>query len=90
MIGPAFRDLLRTIAKFGVDYEFIEAAWRRNNNLGNKTASVKHTWYDKETDMTKPHKHKDLIIAWLNGKTIQFWDEKWCIWLDILEPNFNS
>ena len=48
MIGPAFRDLLRTIAKFGVDDEFVEAVRRRNSKLGNKTVSVKHIWHDKE------------------------------------------
>ena len=40
--------------------------------------------------MTKAHKHKDLIIAWANGETIQFWGgDRYC-WLDVLEPNFNS
>ena len=37
--------------------------------------------------MTKAHKHKDLIIAWANGETIQFWGYGW---IDVLEPNFNS
>lgn len=40
--------------------------------------------------MTKAHKHKDLIIAWANGETIQFWSGDRRSWLDILEPNFNS
>lgn len=40
--------------------------------------------------MTKAHKHKDLIIAWANGETIQFWGGDKHGWLDVLEPNFNS
>lgn len=39
--------------------------------------------------MTRAHKHKDVIIAWANGETIQFWcGDRYC-WLDVLEPNFN-
>lgn len=40
--------------------------------------------------MTKVHKHKDVIIAWANGETIQFWGGDRHGWLDVLEPNFNS
>ena len=40
--------------------------------------------------MTKVHKHKDVIIAWANGETIQFWSGDRYGWLDVLEPNFNS
>ena len=39
--------------------------------------------------MTKAHKHKDLIIAWANGETIQLWGGDKHGWLDILDPSFN-
>ena len=39
--------------------------------------------------MTKAHKHKDLIIAWANGETIQVWGGDRYGWLDVLEPSFN-
>ena len=39
--------------------------------------------------MTKAHKHKDLIIAWANGETVQVWGGDRYGWLDVLEPSFN-
>ena len=40
--------------------------------------------------MTKPHKHKDLIIAWANGETIQCWNNELQAWRDLCQPSFNS
>jgi hypothetical protein len=42
-IGPAFRDILRTIDKCGGD-EFTSAASKRKNKVGNKEMAVKHIW----------------------------------------------
>ena len=55
-----------------------------------KQSNTKLTTENKGIDMTKAHKHKDLIIAWANGETIQLWNEKRYSWVDIFEPNFNS
>ena len=40
--------------------------------------------------MTKPHKHKDLIIAWANGETIQCWNNDLQVWVELCHPNFNN
>lgn len=40
--------------------------------------------------MTKAHKHKDLIIAWANGETIQCWNNELQAWEDLYHLNFNS
>ena len=42
-IGPAFRDLLRTLDKLGGD-EFTKAARYRKWKEGNISSSVKHEW----------------------------------------------
>lgn len=42
-IGPAFRDLLRTLDKGGGD-AFTKAARYRQWKDGNKSASVRHKW----------------------------------------------
>ena len=39
--------------------------------------------------MTKPHKYKDLIIAWANGEDIQYWSDELQSWRDLCQPNFN-
>ncbi len=45
LIGPTFRDLLRTIDKsFGGD-KFTNAARHRNSKIGNKCVGVKHIWH---------------------------------------------
>lgn len=46
MIGPTFRDLLRTLDKLGGD-EFTSAARKRKYRPGNAVASVKHYWGNK-------------------------------------------
>jgi len=46
MIGPVFRDLLRTIDKCGGD-AFTSAARERMLKDGNLCASVKHIWSEK-------------------------------------------
>jgi hypothetical protein len=43
LIGPTFRDLLRTLDKCGGD-SFTSAARKRKFKEGNKCASVKHWW----------------------------------------------
>lgn len=43
LIGPTFRDLLRTIDKCGGD-AFTQAARRRKHKEGNAVTSVKHLW----------------------------------------------
>jgi hypothetical protein len=42
-IGPAFRDLLRTLDKLGGD-KFTSAARQRINKEGNMMLFVKHEW----------------------------------------------
>lgn len=42
-IGPAFRDLLRTLDKCGGD-RFTNAARHRSWKEGNRAARVKHEW----------------------------------------------
>lgn len=37
--------------------------------------------------MTKPHKHKDLIIVWANGGTIQWWSDGQQSWRDVHQSN---
>lgn len=34
----------------------------------------------------KPHKHKDLIIAWANGATVQTWVDHAGKWVDNFHP----
>ena len=46
MIGPTFRDLLRTIDTLGGD-EFTSAARDRKHRDGNYSAQVKHYWSGK-------------------------------------------
>jgi len=46
MIGPVFRDLLRTIDKCGGN-QFTSAARHRASKNGNVTANVKHIWSEK-------------------------------------------
>ena len=43
LIGPTFRDLLRTIDKCGGD-QFTNAARHRSQKEGNKCLQVKHLW----------------------------------------------
>lgn len=43
-IGPAFRDLLRTIDKTGNGDSYTKAARYRNNKPGNLLLGVKHIW----------------------------------------------
>lgn len=43
LIGPTFRDLLRTLDTLGGD-AFTSAARRRKHEDGNAVASVKHLW----------------------------------------------
>lgn len=38
--------------------------------------------------MNKPHKHKDLIIAWANGAQIQYKTPAMQEWDDIAEPSW--
>lgn len=44
LIGPTFRDLLRTIDKGFNGDEFTHAARMRNGKNGNKAIGVKHLW----------------------------------------------
>lgn len=44
---------------------------------------------NKGTNMTKPHKHKDLIVAWANGETIQYWNDELQSWRNCSHPDFN-
>ena len=46
MIGPTFRDLLRTIDTCGGDV-FTKSARRRKHKEGNYSAQVKHYWGGK-------------------------------------------
>lgn len=46
MIGPTFRDLLRTLDKLGGD-AFTKAARSNKNKEGNLVAQVKHYWGGK-------------------------------------------
>lgn len=46
LIGPTFRDLLRTLDKISGD-EFTNAARKRKYKPGNMVASVKHWWGGK-------------------------------------------
>lgn len=50
MIGPTFRDLLRTLDKLGGD-AFTSAARKRKFRAGNATTSVKHLW--QKADVTR-------------------------------------
>lgn len=43
LIGPTFRDLLRTLDTLGGD-AFTSAVRRRKHDDGNAVASVKHMW----------------------------------------------
>lgn len=43
LIGPTFRDLLRTLDKCGGD-EFTSAARKRKFQAGNVSIGVKHLW----------------------------------------------
>lgn len=45
LIGPTFRDLLRTIDKCCGGDEFTSAARYRNNKPGNLCIGVKHIWH---------------------------------------------
>lgn len=45
LIGPTFRDLLRTIDKMGGN-TFTAAARKRINKEGNQAISIKHIWYN--------------------------------------------
>ena len=45
LIGPVFRDLLRTIDKCGSGDKFTDAARHRNSKPGNRYISVKHIWH---------------------------------------------
>lgn len=47
LIGPTFRDLLRTLDKCGGD-AFTHAARQRKFKEGNQVASVKHYWGGKK------------------------------------------
>jgi hypothetical protein len=44
LIGPTFRDLLRTLDKCGYSDPFTNAARTRKFKEGNLCASVKHIW----------------------------------------------
>lgn len=46
MIGPTFRDLLRTLDKLGGD-KFTSAARKRKFRNGNLCVAVKHLWGGK-------------------------------------------
>jgi hypothetical protein len=37
--------------------------------------------------MKKPHKHRDLIIAWANGAEIQYKPQN--TWIDLSSPSWN-
>ena len=43
-IGPAFRDLFRTLNKCGGDDAFTSAVRKRKYKEGNRCLSVKHHW----------------------------------------------
>ena len=43
-IGPAFRDLLRTLDKLNGGEPFTSAARDRKHKEGNKPTTVKHEW----------------------------------------------
>ena len=45
LIGPTFRDLLRTIDKCCGGDAFTNAARHRNSKPGNKCVGVKHLWH---------------------------------------------
>ena len=45
LIGPTFRDLLRTIDKCGGGDQFTSAARHRNSKPGNRAIGVKHIWH---------------------------------------------
>ena len=44
LIGPTFRDLLRTLDTLGHGDEFTSAARRRKHRVGNHPIGVKHHW----------------------------------------------
>lgn len=45
LIGPTFRDLLRTIDTLGGGDTFTHAARMRNGKLGNVGVTIKHIWH---------------------------------------------
>lgn len=45
LIGPTFRDLLRTLDKCGAGNAFTHAARFRNSKPGNLMIGVKHIWH---------------------------------------------